>query len=279
MNKIGFVGQGWIGKNYADDFEARGYEVIRYSLEPEYSNNKKEIANCGIVFIAVPTPTIKGEFDYSAVSEVIKLIGKGSSVVIKSTVLPTTTEKLQTENPDLFIFHAPEFLSVATAREDARQPQFNLIGLLVDNEEYRKRAEEILKVLPKAKYEAILSAKEAELFKYLRNCFFYSKIIYMNLMYDLTEKLDCDWQNLREIIAVDPWIGGMHIDPVHKTGRGAGGGCFIKDFSAFRGFYETIMKNDEKGIDIFKALEEKNLELLRDSNKDLEMIESVYGGE
>ncbi len=29
--KIGFIGQGWIGKNYADDFEHRGYRVVRYS--------------------------------------------------------------------------------------------------------------------------------------------------------------------------------------------------------------------------------------------------------
>ena len=27
--KIGFIGQGWIGKNYADDFDARGYAVVR----------------------------------------------------------------------------------------------------------------------------------------------------------------------------------------------------------------------------------------------------------
>jgi predicted dinucleotide-binding enzyme len=30
---IGFIGQGFIGKNYANDFEKRGYEVIRYANE------------------------------------------------------------------------------------------------------------------------------------------------------------------------------------------------------------------------------------------------------
>jgi len=29
--KIGFIGQGWIGKNYADNFEERGFTVIRYA--------------------------------------------------------------------------------------------------------------------------------------------------------------------------------------------------------------------------------------------------------
>ena len=34
---IGVIGQGWIGKNYADDFEKRGYRVVRYALEPAYA--------------------------------------------------------------------------------------------------------------------------------------------------------------------------------------------------------------------------------------------------
>jgi len=54
--KIGFIGQGWIGKNYADDFEKRGYEIVRYALESPYIDNKEKIKECDIVFIAVPTP-------------------------------------------------------------------------------------------------------------------------------------------------------------------------------------------------------------------------------
>jgi prephenate dehydrogenase len=38
--KIGFIGQGFIGKSYADDFEDRGLSVTRYSLEEQYKNNK-----------------------------------------------------------------------------------------------------------------------------------------------------------------------------------------------------------------------------------------------
>jgi hypothetical protein len=48
--QIGFIGQGWVGKNYSDDFEKRGYEVIRYSLEVPYVYNKEKIAECDIVF-------------------------------------------------------------------------------------------------------------------------------------------------------------------------------------------------------------------------------------
>ena len=73
MPKIGFIGQGWIGKNYADNFEQRGFEVARYGLEAEYNGNKEKIKNCDIVFIAVPTPTTPEGFDCGILKQVIKL--------------------------------------------------------------------------------------------------------------------------------------------------------------------------------------------------------------
>lgn len=276
--KIGFIGQGWIGKNYADDFEERGYQVVRYAMEEPYIQNKGKISECDIVFIAVPTPTTPSGFDDSVVRSVVKLIGKGKTAVIKSTILPGTTESIQAENPGIFLFHSPEFLSVSTAFEDSRHPQRNIVGIPIDNGEYRIKAKEVLSVLPQADFSLVTSAKEAELFKYLRNCFFYAKVIYMNMMYDLAKNLGCKWEALREIMANDPWIGNMHIDPVHKSGRGAGGECFIKDLAALRKFYQQNL-GDEASDDIFSSLEKKNMELLLKSQKDLGLLKGVYGEE
>jgi len=273
---IGFIGQGWIGKNYSDDMEERGYQVVRYSMEEPYNQNKEKIADCDIVFIAVPTPTTAKGFDDSIVRSVVKLVGKGKTAVIKSTILPGTTESIQAENPDIFLFHSPEFLSVSTAHQDSRHPQRNIVGMPFDNEEYRNKAKEVLTVLPQADFEMVTSAKEAELFKYLRNCFFYTKVIYMNMMFDLAKTLGCHWETIREIMANDPWIGDMHIDPVHKTGRGAGGECFIKDYSALADFYKKNL-NDPVGNDIFSVNQKKNIELLLASQKDLNLLKGVYG--
>jgi UDPglucose 6-dehydrogenase len=273
---IGFIGQGWIGKNYADDFEERGYQVVRYSLEEPYLQNKKKISECDIVFIAVPTPTTPDGFDNSIVGSAVRLIGKNKIAVIKSTILPGTTELIQSENPDIFLFHSPEFLSVSNAYEDSRHPQRNIVGMPVDNEEYRIKAKEVLAVLPQADFELVTSAKEAELFKYLRNCFFYTKVVYMNMVYDLAKNLGCKWEVLRDIMSNDPWIGSMHIDPIHKTGRGAGGECFIKDYSALAKFYKENVK-DFSGDEIFSANQKKNIELLIDSQKDLDLLKGVYG--
>ncbi|NCN07237.1 hypothetical protein GW933_00945 [Candidatus Falkowbacteria bacterium] len=274
--KIGFIGQGWIGKNYADNFENRGYEVIRYALEEPYLNNKEKIKDCDIVYIAVPTPSTPKGFDSSIVHEAIKLIGDGKVAVIKSTILPGTTETIQKDFPNVFVMHSPEFLTERTAAYDVANPGRNLVGIPIDNDDYRTKAQEVLDTLPLAPLSKIISAKEAELFKYIRNCFFYTKVIFMNLAYDLAQKNDCSWETIHTIMSADPWIGNMHIDPVHKSGRGAGGHCFIKDMAAFDEMYKKLV-GDEAGQQVLKSLQAKNIELLLSSHKDLDLLSGVYG--
>ena len=81
--KIGFIGQGWIGRHYADEFESRLYSTVRYSLEEPYIANKDLIKNCEVVFIAVPTPTTEEGFDESIVRDALTLVGEGKTAVIK----------------------------------------------------------------------------------------------------------------------------------------------------------------------------------------------------
>lgn len=277
MNKkIGFIGQGWIGKHYADDFETRGYEVVRYSQEDPYIQNKEAIADCDIVLIAVPTPTTSEGFDCSIVDNVINLVGKGKTAVIKSTILPGTTEMIQKNHLDVYVLHSPEFLTEVTAAFDAANPNRNIVGVPVDNEEYRQKAQEVIKVLPSAPYELVCSSREAELVKYGGNCWFYFKVIFINMLYDLAQKSDCSYEIIKSALSADPRIGASHLDPIHKTGRGAGGHCFIKDFAAFREIYEQKV-GDKPGIDVLKALEEKNIDLLLATNKDLDLLKGVYG--
>jgi len=276
--KIGFIGQGWIGKNYADNFENRGYEVIRYALEEPYAANSGKIKDCDIVFIAVPTPTTANGFDASILKAVIKLVGLGKIAVIKSTILPGTTEEIQKENPEIFVMHSPEFLTETTAAYDAANPNRNIVGIPVDNWDYRQRAEAVLSVMPLAHHQIICSAKEAELIKYGGNCWFYFKVIFINMLYDLSQKLDCKWERVRDAMAFDPRIGRTHLDPIHKSGRGAGGHCFIKDFAAFAELYQKVI-GDENGLKVLRALEDKNINLLISSNKDLDLLAGVYGWE
>lgn len=274
--QIGFIGQGWIGKHYADDFEARGYDVVRFALEEPYIQNKEKIGACDIVFIAVPTPTTKEGFDDSIVRRVLPLVGKGKIAVVKSTILPGTTESLQKENPDLFVLHSPEFLVESTAAYDAGHPNRNIVGIPVENDTYRAKAQAVLDVLPDAPYVRIMSSRDAEFVKYAGNCFLFTKVMYMNLLYDLIVAKGGDWKSVRDAFIHDPRIGASHTEPMHKTGRGAGGHCFIKDFEAFREMYDKEVK-DAYGSELLEALAHKNIELLVNSEKDMDLLEGVYG--
>ena len=117
----------------------------------------------------------------------------GKIVVLKSTIFPGMTEKIQEEFPDRIIMHSPEFLTEATAAFDASRPDRNIIGIPKNNKNFINKAKLVLSVLPKAPYNKICSAKEAELVKYGGNCFFYTKVIFMNLLYDLASKKSVVW--------------------------------------------------------------------------------------
>ncbi len=279
---IGFIGQGFIGKNYADDFEKRGYEVVRYAKEEPYFDNKDRIKDCDFVFIAVPTPTTPHGFNFDILKSVLSLIGAGKTAIIKSTILPGTCEALQKMFPEISVFHSPEFLTEKNAAYDAANPTRNIIGILEDNKENRAKAEEVLAILPSSPLNLICLAKEAELIKYASNGFLFLKIVYANILYDLAMKEGSEWEIIKNGMAADPRRGKSHLDPVQasssdkKPGRGAGGHCFVKDFSALIE-YVNKLQPDSLSHNFLKSAQDKNLELLTSSAKDPEVLKEVFG--
>ena len=280
---VGCIGQGWIGKHYADELESRGISVVRYALEEPYVQNKESIATCSIVFIAVPTPTPPRGFDSSYVTSVLSLVGKGNIAVIKSTVVPGTTDALQAMFPDIVITHAPEFLRESHAAHDVAHPERTLIGIPdAHKDDGDIIAKRIMSVLPKAPHEQIMPAKSAELVKYAGNVFLALKVVYANMLYDTATALSIPYEDVRDALAHDSRIGASHLSPIdtsgHATtpGRGAGGHCFIKDLEAFTRVYEHE-SGDQLGTAFLRAAIEKNNALLRESNKDIDLLEEVYG--
>ncbi len=279
---IGFIGQGWIGKNYADDFEARGYAIVRYGLEPEYSGNKEAIGACDVVFIAVPTPTTPEGFDSSALRSALPLVGKGNIAVLKSTMLPGTTEELQNLFPDILVLNSPEFLREANAAYDAAHPGRNIIGIPKEDPLYQEAALKVLSVLPTAPFSKVMSARAAELTKYSGNVFLAMKVVYANMLYDFADALGVEYESVRDALGADPRIGYSHLQPIdasghsNTSGRGAGGHCFIKDLEAFRILHDSV-RNDLEGSALLAALIKKNNRLLLDSGKDIDLLEATYG--
>lgn len=277
--RIGVVGQGFVGRSYANAFEARGYSVARYSLEKEYLPNRGLIADCSIVFLAVPTPTTPQGFDDSAIHAALRDVGLARGiVVIKSTVLPGTTETIQSAFPQLAVLYSPEFLSEDTATIDVANPFCTIIGMPRETEVHREAARALFNVLPHADKTLLCTSLEAELIKYAHNTLAYAKVVMVNLLYDFGRKLGADWAVVKEGLMSDPMIAPYHLDPVHKNGRGAGGNCLIKDFEAFLQSYEKIA-SDSDGSRVLQALRRKNLSLLQSTAKSLNILKQIYGGD
>lgn len=274
--RVGFIGQGYVGKNYADDFESRGISVVRYALEQPYAENKGKIKDCDIVFIAVPTPTTPNGFDDSIVREALTLVGNGRTAVIKSTVLPGTTKSLAAACVEKLVIFSPEFLSEATAGHDAANPFANILGIAQETDAYRSAAEDVHSLLPSAPFSLTCDSTEAEIIKYAHNVNGYFQIILSNLLYDLATAHHVTWEPVRQALTADPYISNRYTQPIHKSGRGAGGHCFIKDFAAFSRSYAEVV-GDPLGSALLRAMEEKNKSLLRASGKDATLLDGVYG--
>jgi UDPglucose 6-dehydrogenase len=281
---IGFIGQGFIGKNLADDFVNRGYAIFRFSKRLDTPENRQKLAESDIVFIGVPTPTTPEGFNCDTLKEVLSLVGVGKTAVIKSTMMPGTCEMLQSLYPDRFIFHSPEFLAEKTAAYDVAHPTRNIVGYPLDTPEYRARAQQIIDCLPDSLENIICTSREAEFIKYGSNCFLCLKVIYANILYDLAQQAQSDWSVIKKWIGSDPRIGESHLDILHASwisehsGRWAGGHCFIKDFAGLVEYTKKI-GTDRLWEAFLSAAEQKNIQLLLQTQKDLDLLKWVYGSD
>lgn len=250
--------------------------MVRYGLEAPYNKNKSHIAACDIVFIAVPTPTTPQGYDDGILRAVLPLVGNKKIAVIKSTLPVGRTRFLQKSFPGIYIVHSPEFLCEATAAQDAAHPSRNIIGLPHMKPVYTKAAKLIMSVLPNAPYNLICTSDEAELIKYAHNINGYIQVVQSNIFYDIAASFNVKWNVLGDAFKADPFMSHRYLKPVDKKGRGAGGHCFIKDFEAFIGMFQASVA-DPSALAVLEAIRDKNVELLLDSGKDIDLLEGVYG--
>jgi len=221
------IGAGVVGQALANVLD----NPIIYD-PPKGLNNLAKLNTAEIIFICVPTP-YKGKCDISLVDKSISILEGNKIVVIKSTVIPGTTEKMQKKYPQHKIFFNPEFLTEKNAFEDMKNPDRQIVGYLGNEYELAK---EILELLPKTSYNAIIGATTAEMIKYYTNCFLALKVAFANQIYDLCEKMGIDYQEVKKGLVADKRIGKTHLDIFVEGKRGFGGKCFPKDTKALLKF-------------------------------------------
>jgi len=259
--KIGIMGIGIVGGALRNYFEKEGTKPFLYD-EGKNLGSLEEINQADVVFICVPTPFSKEKgFDLSFVERCCQNIEGERIIIIKSTVLPGTTEKLQKKyHQHKFLFN-PEFLTEATAQQDMDYPNRQILGY---TKQSRDIAENILEILPLTSFQKIISSTEAELVKYFSNTWFSTKVIFANQMYKLCKKLGIDYEVIRECAAADKMIGPSHLDVCHKGYFGYGGKCLPKDIRAL------IRFADEQEVDLklHKVVEEINNQLTKKQGMD-----------
>jgi UDPglucose 6-dehydrogenase len=189
-----------------------------------------------VIFICVPTPTTEeGSQDTTAITiNLDQLIDRYENlVVIKSTVLPGTTQSLQNWYPSLKLFHSPEFLTESTALEDFQNPDKVIVGYT------DKTKEEAWRVVTYLPYKdpsriRIVPSEVAETTKYMVNSYYALRVIFANQIYDLCEKLDIEYEKVRDCFELDKRVGPGHFEIFYKgkTTRGYSGKCLPKDTKA-----------------------------------------------
>ncbi len=236
MFKIGIVGQGFVGSAIREGLKSF-YSLKTYDLDHSKSTveSLKDLVDLSdLIFVCLPTPMRKsGMCDTRIVAETILKIDELSSdkekiVIIKSTVPPGTTEKLQKKCSNISLNFSPEFLTEANSFEDFK----NQTRIIIGGPGAKKIKQMFRKPFPNIPI-VVTRSKTAEMVKYFTNCFLASKVIFANQMYDICDKSDIDYDKVCEYALLDQRIGKSHLAVPGPDGDlGYGGHCFPKDISA-----------------------------------------------
>tara|TARA_B100000989_G_scaffold280247_1_gene243543 strand:- start:407 stop:1231 length:825 start_codon:yes stop_codon:yes gene_type:complete len=246
--KIGILGNGFVGEAQAFAFSTIS-EIFIYDIDPLKTKDKlDDIHNCDFVFVCVPTPMYEdGSQDLSYVEQAFKDASNKPVYILKSTVLPGTTDKLFKKFGNINIVFSPEFLTERTAKLDMLTQSRIILG---GNSKLTKMVKNLFEKRFKNKNIIQTDSKTAELIKYMNNTFFATKVSIMNEFKLLCDKIDADWDDAIHGFAADGRVGDSHLNvPGHDGKLGYGGTCFPKDVSSLISFAEKngIILNTIKG--------------------------------
>ncbi len=212
---------------------------IRLRATTDYND---ALSNSDVTFICVGTPSGEdGRIDLTIVHSASESIGEALSdkksyhvVVVKSTVVPGTTEKVVApliRGENVGIAMNPEFLREGKAVYDFMNPDKIVIG-------GDSRAVEMVASV----YEGIpceitrTDIRTAEMIKYANNSFLAAKISFANEIGNICKKLGIDVYDVMSAIGKDFRISEHFLN----AGAGFGGSCFPKDVMALIGKAEEL---------------------------------------
>lgn len=242
MNKIGIVGQGFVGTAVKEGFQDY-FTVLTNDKNGNCSNTLEEIIDrCRVIFLCLPTPMKEnGSCHLGIVEEVLKKIdticdineyygNENRIIVIKSTIIPGTTEMFNKTYKHLQIVFNPEFLTEANSIEDFKNQNRIILG-------GPRPATTIVKQIFDKAFPKVPIIKTgsttAEMVKYFLNSFLATKVSFANEMYQICDALNIDYDKVTEYAKYDERLGKTHLNVPGPDGDfGYGGHCFPKDVKA-----------------------------------------------
>jgi nucleotide sugar dehydrogenase len=246
--KIGIVGRGFVGSAVQFGFSPNtgcDAEVRAHDKDPNKSQHTlEEVVNeSDYIFVSVPTPSNNdGSINLDIVDDVLHSINeinnRDNVILLRSTMVPGSTLAFQKKYPKLNIVFNPEFLTERSANFDFINQARFIVGGDSENTSkvaklYRWRFGDSIPVI-----ETIY--QNAELIKYMNNCFFATKVSFMNEMRIVADKCGADWDKAVDGFIRDGRIGHSHLNvPGHDGKFGFGGSCFPKDIQALIDFGKT----------------------------------------
>jgi UDPglucose 6-dehydrogenase len=252
---IGVIGQGFVGNAIYQGFKDY-YDVLTYDKYiEEKSNSTLEdlVINSYIIFSCVPTPmTDVGQCYTGIVEEVLEGVNDickknnivDQIVVIKSTVIPGTTKKMNDKFSHLNVVFNPEFLTEANAVNDWKNQNRIILGGL--NKVTAKVKPIFKKVFPQVPIVKT-DSKYAEMVKYVINTFLATKVSFANEIYQICDEMKIDYDKVIEYAQYDERLGKSHWSVPGPDGDyGFGGHCFPKDVQAM--MYEAFQLGVEPTI-------------------------------
>ncbi len=217
-------------------------ELVQKNAEQgrlRFSTDFEPIANTDLAFIAVGTPSRRGDgfadlsYVYAAARQMAKYL-RGYTVIVDKSTVPVGTARnveriIREENQDadFDVASNPEFLREGAAISDFLRPDRVVIG--VESERAEALLRELYRPLNLIETPILCTSLEsAELIKYASNAFLATKISFINEISMLCEAVGADVHAVSKGMGLDGRIGRKFLHP----GPGYGGSCFPKDTQA-----------------------------------------------
>jgi UDPglucose 6-dehydrogenase len=231
-----------------DEYLNNGYENI--DLNTTFDNVVNE---SDVYIILVNTPsTENGEFSnkyiYDAISELCKKIKETNKndflIIMSSTVMPGThidlIKKIEFEsnkkiNQDFGFVYIPDLVALGSVIKDFENPDLIIMG--ESDKKYGEIAESIYSKIVKNNAPIVrMSLIESEITKVSLNAFITMKISFANFIGNISDKFNCNPNNITKALGYDRRISPYYI----KSGLPFGGTCFPRDTWAFIKMSENI---------------------------------------